>query len=27
VRCERTLLPGHPLTAVVRQSLANIGER
>jgi tetratricopeptide (TPR) repeat protein len=27
VRCERTLPSGHPLTAVVRQSLANIGER
>jgi tetratricopeptide (TPR) repeat protein len=27
VRCERTLPPGHPLTGVVRQSLANIGER
>jgi tetratricopeptide (TPR) repeat protein len=25
--CERTLPPGHPLTMVVRQSLANIGER
>jgi len=27
VRCERTLPPGHPLTAVVRESLANISER
>jgi tetratricopeptide (TPR) repeat protein len=27
VRCERTLPSGHPLTEVVRQSLANIGER
>jgi tetratricopeptide (TPR) repeat protein len=26
VRCERTLPTGHPLTAVVRESLANIGE-
>ena len=26
-RCERTLPPGHPLTEVVQQSLAGIGER
>jgi tetratricopeptide (TPR) repeat protein len=26
-RCERTLPPGDPLTATVRQSLANIGDR
>ncbi|HEV2259288.1 MAG TPA: tetratricopeptide repeat protein [Streptosporangiaceae bacterium] len=26
-RCERTLPPGHPLTEVVQQSLASIGER
>jgi hypothetical protein len=26
VRCERTLPPGHPLTAVVRESLSNISE-
>jgi hypothetical protein len=26
-RCERTLPPGHPLTGVVRESLANISER
>jgi len=25
-RCERTLPPGDPLTQVVHQSLANLGE-